>query len=304
MIGITGCGGYIGSLLTHELLKTNKVIGVDNCFYGNHNVINGMITNPNFTFHKMDVRDVRLYDTLKDCSVVIWLAALVGPVCEKLGSLAWDVNYKSIQSFSSKFQNKIIYCCTNSGYGLGGEQLCTEESPLKPLSIYGESKVAGESVVLKNPINVSLRLATVCGASYRQRMDLLVNDWTSKLYFDRKLELYEGQFRRNLVHIKDVVRAISQVFNPDYAGVYNVGLPEGNLSKLELANVVATRLNLLPEAITQGAGSDPDKRDYLVSNVKILKTGFRFKHTLEEAIDEIVNVCKIYGPDVKRLRNL
>lgn len=302
---VTGCAGYIGSQLCKKLLNNYNVVGVDNLFYDNHNVAASLMTYPNFRFEKRDV-NTDISDLINECDIIIWLAALVGaPICDKLRSLAQDTNFESVRRNLTKLSKnqKILFANTNSGYGIGGEGLCTETSEMNPLSLYATSKLAAEKVILQHENSVSFRLATVFGGSSRVRSDLMVNNWTCKIFFDKKIEVYEPHFRRNFVNINDVCRAFCWALDPNFNGIYNVGLPTANLTKMELAQLICDELNVARENITIGNGKDPDQRDYLVSNDKLLKTSFNFQYTLEDGIKDMVQLCKLYGPNIFKLGN-
>lgn len=304
---ITGGAGYIGSVLASYLLQdpTYNVTCVDQLFYKNYQGIQHLLGNPRFSFYQksLSLFVVDQQEKIRDYHTVIALSGLVGePVCKKYPELSQSSNCTSIQylvKYMSKNQ-RLIYPCTNSGYGKAGDAPCVETDPLNPVSIYGIDKVKTEKYILDNHENsVSVRLATVFGVSPRMRFDLLVNDFVRKLYFKREISLFEPHFRRNAVHIRDVCRAILHVFNPHLQGVYNVGNPECNLTKWEFARIIGNTLHdngLLPEfTMTTAEGSDPDQRDYVVSNEKLIRTGFCFKYHLEPAILEVATLCKAIG---------
>lgn len=301
-IAVTGAAGYIGSVLCQQLINAgHSVTGIDYLIYNNKDSINHLLSYPKsvFKFVKFDLKNLplRFVWELKQADVIIPLAAIVGaPACDKDTSLAKMINYHSVLDIIELYEGKrIIYPNTNSGYGIGGEAYCTEESPLNPISEYGKTKCQSEKEVLKAG-GVSLRLATVCGVSPRMRFDLLVNDLSSQLFYNDEVTLYEPNFKRNYVHIQDVCRAfLWMISHPELKGVYNVGHPQANCSKLELAERICRILCIAPEkAIKFGQGSDPDKRDYIVSNDKILSTGFTFKHTVEDAIEQVCHFCALH----------
>lgn len=304
---VTGGAGYIGSVLCNYLLQdpTYSVDCVDQLLYKNHQGIQHLVGNPRFRFFQQPTGMfvVSQKEKIKDYNVVIALSALVGePVCKRYPELSNVSNYTDIKYLVSKLDKnqKVIYPCTNSGYGKGGDAPCIETDPLNPVSQYGIDKVKTEKYILDNHENsVSVRLATVFGVSPRMRFDLLVNDFVRKLYFHKKIEVFEPHFRRNAVHIRDVCRAILHVFNPHLRGVYNVGNPKCNLSKWEFATRISEVLhqdNINDNhTLCIAPGKDPDQRDYLVSNEKLLRTGFCFKYDLEPAILELATLCKAIG---------
>jgi nucleoside-diphosphate-sugar epimerase len=180
---------------------------------------------------------------------------------------------------------------TNSGYGVGEKgKPCTEESPLRPISTYGITKVKAEEAVLQRENSISFRLATVFGLSPRMRLDLLVNDFVYRAVNDRAVMIFEGHFKRNYIHIRDVVRTFLHGmahFDGMKGRPYNVGLEDANLSKLELCAVIKRHL---PKFVYLEApiGEDPDKRDYIVSNARILATGFKPEWNLDRGIQELI----------------
>lgn len=305
---LTGACGYIGSVLTGYLLEAgHEVYGLDNLMYKNGGAVLPYLGHPRFSFVRGDVRDRELLaELVRPSDVVIPLAALVGaPFCEKHLELAWDVNYESILALTKMIGwRKLIYFNTNSGYFKGGETPCKEEDPLKPGSIYGKSKVAAEDAVLASGDHTVLRLATVFGSSPRQRMDLLVNDFTERVVRDGALTIYEPHFRRNFVHVRDVSRAVLHVLENDLRGVYNLGNPDANLTKLALARKICHEIDPFA-TVTEEEGKDPDQRDYLVSNEKLLATGFEFRHDLPGGVREMASVVRMFPrEETARMRNV
>ena len=185
---------------------------------------------------------------------------------------------------------------TNSGYGIGeAGNYCTEESPLRPITLYGRTKVEAEQIALDFGSTVSLRLATVFGVSPRMRIDLLVNDFVSRAVYDHFIVIFEGHFKRNYVHIRDVAQGFIHSLNhydKMQGQAYNLGLSNANLSKLELCEKIK---NFVPEFVYNEAaiGEDPDKRDYIVSNEKIEKTGYSTDYSLEDGIQELIKIFQI-----------
>ena len=243
---VTGGAGYIGSKLVNKLIELNYKVTVIDTLKFSSNSLNHLFGNDNFKFIKGDVRNYKLIKNLINKNeYIIPLAALVGaPICEKNKKEAISTNLESIKmmmKFVSK-KNKIIYLTTNSGYGVGEKnKYCTEESPLNPISLYGRTKVEAEKVVMKNKNSVGFRLATVFGYSYRMRTDLLVNNFVFKSIKEKKLVIYEPNFRRNFIHIDDVVNAIIysiKNFNNLKSNVYNLGLSSANLTKYVLAKKI------------------------------------------------------------------
>ena len=294
---ITGGAGYIGSKLTTKLLSLNYKVTVLDVLKFSSKSINHLFGNKNFFFIKGDIRNKNLVKNLiKKNEFIIPLAALVGaPLCEKNKKEAVSVNLNSIKFMMQNVKkiNKIIYLTTNSGYGVGEKnKYCDENSPLNPISLYGRTKVEAENVIMKNKNSIGFRLATVFGYSYRMRTDLLVNNFVFKSLNERKLTIFEPHFRRNYIHIDDVVDGIIysiKNFNNLKSNVYNLGLSSANLTKFMLAKKIKNQLRYLKIKIVKNR-KDPDQRDYYVSNKKIEKKGFKAKISLDEGIRELINI--------------
>ena len=296
---VTGGAGYLGSVLVPELLRLGyKVTVLDNFMFGQSSLLDCCVSE-NFEVMRGDARDEDiLKPLLKQADYIIPLAALVGaPLCERDEIGTATTNRDAIMSLcklASKEQG-IIFPCTNSGYGVGKKgSYCTEETPLRPVSLYGRSKVEAEKTLLDRGNCISLRLATVFGMSPRMRIDLLVNDFTYRAVKDRFVVVFEGHFRRNFIHIRDVARAFIHGldnFEKMRNEPYNVGLSDTNISKLELCAAIKKYVRDFVY-LEAPVGEDPDKRDYMVSNEKIEKTGFRTSYSLETGIRELV---KGYG---------
>jgi nucleoside-diphosphate-sugar epimerase len=292
---ITGGAGYIGSVLSKQLLELGfHVTVLDNFLYRQNSLLD-CCAYDEFQVVRGDCRDERLIgDLLRDADILIPLAALVGaPLCDRDRIGAFTVNYEAVQMLCklSSHQQRIIFPVTNSGYGIGKPGVpCTEDSPLRPISLYGETKVKAERAVLDRGNAVTLRLATVFGASPRMRMDLLVNDFVWRAVQDRAVVVFEGHCKRNYIHVRDVVRAFLHAinrFDQMKDRPYNVGLDDANLSKLELCREIQ---RVLPQFAFFEApiGEDPDKRDYIVSNERLLGTGFRPEWSLERGVLELI----------------
>lgn len=297
---LTGGAGYLGSILVPHLLSQGYPVTVlDNFLYRQSSLLE-CCANPTFRVIRGDCREEALIRKLlpqHDC--IIPLAALVGaPLCEqdRIGAVTTNRDaVRMLVQLASPTQ-QIIVPITNSGYGIGDtDRYCTEDSPLRPVSLYGKVKVEAEECVLARNNSVSLRLATVFGMSPRMRLDLLVNDFVYRAVNDRAIVIFEGKFKRNYIHIRDVARAFSHVldnFGKMKNNAYNVGLSDANLSKLELCEVIRKHL---PKFVflESPIGEDPDKRDYIVSNAKIEKTGFFPAYSLDDGIDELIKGYQI-----------
>lgn len=297
---VTGGAGYIGSVLVPELLKLgHRVTVLDNFMYQQNSLLSCCM-NDCFDVVKGDARDENiLKPLLKKADYIIPLAALVGaPLCNKDKVGAATINRDAIASIVklTSIEQKIIMPTTNSGYGIGQKSVyCTEETPLNPITLYGVVKMEAENIILDRGNSISFRLATVFGMSPRMRIDLLVNDFTYRAVTDRFVVIFEGHFKRNYIHIRDVARAFVHAIN-NFTSMknepYNVGLSDANISKLELCAKIQEQI---PEFVYLEAsvGEDPDKRDYIVSNEKIEKTGFKPVYSLEMGIKELIKGYKI-----------
>jgi nucleoside-diphosphate-sugar epimerase len=292
---VTGGAGYLGSVLVPELLKRgNKVAVLDNFMFGPNSLLD-CCHYDTFDVIRGDARDRSIIEKLvRDKDIIIPLAALVGaPLCDRDKIGAETTNRGAIETLAKVLskEQRIIIPTTNSGYGVGQKGIyCTEETPLIPISFYGKTKVDAEKIVLGRGNGISLRLATVFGMSPRMRIDLLVNDFTYRAVKDRFIVIFEGHFKRNYIHVRDVARVFIHAiekFDVMRDEAYNAGLSDANLSKLELCAKIKEQV---PDFVYLEAsiGEDPDKRDYIVSNEKIEKTGFAPKYSLERGIRELI----------------
>src|SRR4030067_3413256 len=282
-------------MLVPELLKLgNKVTVLDNFMFAQNSLLECCVYD-NFDVIRGDARDEDvLRPLLKKADYIIPLAALVGaPLCKRdnIGPVTTNRDAVAFITKLASKEQRIIMPTTNSGYGIGQKGVhCTEETALNPISLYGKAKVEAEKIVLVRGNSISLRLATVFGMAPRMRIDLLVNDFTYRAVKDRVVVVFEGHFKRNYVHIRDVAREFIHavdIFDTMKNEPYNVGLSDANLSKLELCAKIKEQV---PDFIYLEApiGEDPDKRDYIVSNEKIEGTGFKPKHSIEMGIRELI----------------
>lgn len=297
---VTGGAGYIGSVLVPELLKNgHEITVIDNFMYTQSSLLD-CCNDPQLTIARGDARDRNLVNKhVKNADVIIPLACLTGaPLCNKDPLAAQSVildAVKMILGLRSKGQI-ILYPTTNSGYGVGEKgKHCTEETPLRPISLYGKLKVEAEKALLDSGNAITLRLATAFGISPRMRLDLLVNDLTYRAVYDRFVILFEAHFFRNYIHVRDVAGAFLHALN-NFEKMknepYNVGLSDANLSKWQLCEEIKQQV---PDFyfVEAEVGQDPDKRDYIVSNEKIEKTGFKPKVSLQAGIAELVKGYQI-----------
>jgi len=301
---ITGGAGYIGSVLSETLLNNGYVVTVlDKLIFNQLTPIN-FASNPNFNFIYGDVLDDDLLKSLVvQADIIIPLAAIVGfPACKANPMLAEQVNYiqiKNIVDWIKGTDKKVLYPNTNSGYGLGqGDIYCNEESPLTPISVYGETKVNAEKYIQNNSDGICFRLATVFGTSPRMRTDLLVNDFVYKAITDKYIVVFEKTFKRNFIHVKDVASVflfMIENYNTYKGEVFNVGLSDANLSKEELLNKIKTYVEDLV-VVYSDYYEDPDKRNYIVSNVKVENTGWNPEHSIDFGIEELIRGYKVIVP--------
>jgi nucleoside-diphosphate-sugar epimerase len=293
---VTGGAGYIGSILVPALLDRGfAVTVVDNFMYGQDSLA-AVCYRPELALVAGDVRsrDV-MRPLLEKADIIIPLAALVGaPLCDRDPLAATSTNLQAIVDMLAEISPRqlVLMPVTNSGYGIGeAGKLCTEETPIRPLSRYGRDKVEAERILLaRHPSAISFRLATVFGMSPRMRLDLLVNDFTYRACKDRSIVLFESHFKRNFLHVRDVARVFLHGidrFDAMKGQIYNVGLSDANLSKLELCQRIQQHV---PGFVVHESniGQDPDKRDYIVSNEKVERTGFSPAFSLDDGIRELI----------------
>ena len=292
---ITGGAGYIGSVLTPTLLAQGHAVTVLDNFMFRQSSLAECCHYDTFQIVRGDCRNESLIkDLLKEADVIIPLAALVGaPLCSRDEIGTKTINQDAVQMLCrlASPSQRILMPVTNSGYGIGeAGKFCTEESPLRPISLYGVTKVEAEKAVLERENSITFRLATVFGMAPRMRVDLLVNDFVYRAVHDRAVVIFEGHFKRNYIHIRDVAKAFLhglEHFETMKGKPYNVGLEDANLSKLELCAEIK---KYLPNFVYLEApiGEDPDKRDYIVSNQRILSTGFQPEWPLGRGIQELI----------------
>ena len=288
---ITGGAGYIGSVLVPELLQDgHNVTVLDNFIFGQSS-LNHVCYHPNFRVYRGDVRiEADMLPLMKDADVIIPLAAYVGaPFCDRDPIGATTTNKDAI-FMMMKYLDKdqvVIMPTTNSAYGTG--DFCTEESPLNPISRYAIDKVEVEKVLMNHSNATSLRLATVFGMSPRMRIDLLVNDMTYRAVYDGFVVLFESHFKRNYIHVRDVVYAFKMAITQKTmrGQIYNVGLSSANVSKRELCNIIKTYVPRF-EIVEAEIGKDKDQRNYVVSNDKIELEGFIPHFSLNNGIQELL----------------
>ena len=301
-IVVTGAAGYLGSVLCEHLLAGGyQVTAIDNLMYGQNSLFH-FCNNPRFEFVFGDARNENLIrEVVSKADVLIPLAAIVGATaCDRDPLTATSINLDAVRLINRlrSPQQLVVYPTTNSGYGTkSGETFCTEETPLEPISLYGQTKSQAEAELLDAPNVISLRLATVFGMSPRMRLDLLVNHFVYAAVTDGYLVIFEKDFKRNYIHIRDIADCfIHCIENAEQmAGrVYNVGLDAANLSKEELALKVKDHV---PGFYIHFAaiGSDPDKRNYIVSNQRLREAGFEAHRSIDDGIKELLKGYRMMG---------
>lgn len=300
---ITGGAGYIGNVLCRQLLKSKKynITVLDNFLFQQQNALLDIITDSNFNIIKGDVRDVDiLKKSLSENDIIIPLAAIVGaPACERDKLLATEVNLHQIINIKKNISKDqiVILPITNSGYGFGTKEMHFDEmSKLNPISHYGKLKVQAEKVMLDFDNFISLRLATVFGVSNRMRMDLLVNDFVYRALKDKYVLLFESHFKRNFIHIEDVASVFLffiENFIKNKNNIFNVGLDDANLSKKELCELIHKEIDDFI-FLESDFKKDPDQRNYIVSNKKLIETGWRPKKSVHDGIKELIKCYKYF----------
>lgn len=300
---ITGGAGYIGSVLVPELLKEgHKVCVYDSLLFGGNGLL-PYFRNPNFTFVKGDIRDTKkLKPLLEDKDIIIHLAAIVGyPACSRNPELTKEVNLDATKNLVDMVRDDqyILFGSTGSNYG-AVKDICTEESPLTPLSLYGETKTEAEKYIMDNCNATAYRFATAFGSSPRLRLDLLVNDFVCKAIRDKYIVVYESHFMRTFIHVYDIARSFIHAINNQktmQGNVYNVGSNKMNCSKKDICDLIKEKTDYyLHLADFDG---DADKRNYIVSYDKISETGFDTTISLKDGINELVgsvNCIKFDNP--------
>ena len=301
---ITGGAGYLGSVLVGKLLEQSyEVIVLDKLLFNQTSLLQ-YTSKSKFKFIHGDVRNEKLLEKLcNEADVIVPLAAIVGfPACAQDPKLAKEINFQQIVNIV-KFTNgkgkKILYPNTNSGYGLGtGQRECTEESPIAPISVYGQTKCDSENFLRANTSAITFRLATVFGVSPRMRTDLLVNDFTYKAITDKYIVIFEKNFKRNFIHVEDVASAFLFMLEnyETYKGeIFNVGLSSANLSKQELLEKIQSHVKDFAVSYNDFY-EDPDKRDYIVSNTKIEATGWKPEWDLDMGIKQLIMAYQMIVP--------
>jgi nucleoside-diphosphate-sugar epimerase len=301
---VAGGAGYLGSVLCEHLLEAGFHVSVVDSLIYQQNSLFHLCANPSFDFSHGDVRDERLMrELISQADILIPLAAIVGaPACDRDPAFARSVNLDAIRLLKRLRSPRqlVIYPTTNSGYGTKtGDVFCTEDTLLEPISLYGQTKTQAEQELLESPNAITLRLATVFGASPRLRLDLLVNHFVYAAASDGYIVIFEKDFKRNYIHIRDVADCFLHCVENSRQMTgkpYNVGLDAANLSKEELALKIKEYVPNFYIHFSE-VGSDPDKRNYIVSNQRLREAGFEAKRSLDEGIQELLKCYRMMGRD-------
>ena len=297
---VTGGAGYVGSVMVPMLLDAGyEVIVLDNMMYGQTSLL-GVADCERFSLVRGDARDERLLgELLPKVEAIIPLAALVGaPACDRNPTLAESLNLGAIRSLTKLRSSEqiIIFPTTNSGYGTkSGDVYCTEETPLEPISLYGQTKIQAEKELLESGNAITLRMATVFGVSPRMRLDLLVNHFVYEAIHCGYIVIYEKHFKRNYIHIRDVADCFIfclENFERLKDEPYNLGLDEANYTKEELANLVKRSVPSF-NIVFSDIDTDPDRRNYIVSNAKLQEHGFTAHRTVQQGINELIKAYQM-----------
>ena len=305
---ITGCAGYVGTSLVSLLLRKNyQVVGFDNLMFGGNQLL-PFFSNTNFSFINGDIVNIdNVKNAVKDVDIIVHLAAIVGlPACDKNPDLTKAVNVKGTKNILNCMNDKqvILFGSTGSNYG-NVEGICTEDSPLKPLSLYAETKTEAEKMIMESGNGIAYRFATAFGISSRMRQDLLVNDFVNKSIRDGYLVVYEKNFMRTFIHVNDMANAFLfgiQNKHKMIGEIYNVGDSSMGFTKEVVCEMIAKKTDSYVHYAP--IGKDIDQRNYIVSFEKINRLGFKTQFSLEEGVDELIrckDVIDVINPYVNAL---
>lgn len=293
---VTGGAGYVGTTLVPQLIVKNYDVTVfDNLLFGGDYIL-PFFRYRNFNFIEGDIRDEdAVWNACKSADIIIHLAAIVGyPACRKEPDLAKSVNIDGTRNIikATSRNQIIIYASTGSNYG-AVEDICTEETPLNPLSLYGQTKTLAEKMLMEDRTTIGYRFATAFGVSPRMRLDLLINDFTYKAITQGYMVVYESHFMRTFIHVHDMGRAfIFGIENQDKMknNIFNVGSETMNYSKKDICEMIKSQTDFYVHYAD--IGEDQDKRNYVVSYNKINNLGYNTTITVEEGISELVRALK------------
>ena len=295
---VTGGAGYVGCTLTAKLLEEGcNVVVYDNLMSGGRGIL-PFFANQGFEFIKGDVRDKQsLAQAVRGADYIIHLAAIVGyPACKRDPRLAEEVNIDGTMNLLAVRapSQRVLYASTGSNYGAYNGGMCTEETPLNPVSLYGTSKTKAEQAVMKSGNALSFRFATAFGVSYRMRLDLLINDFVYRALREKSLILYEKEFKRTFIHVRDMARTFHfaiENFEKMQNEVFNVGSENMNFSKQDIAEKIQQKIPFYLHFAD--VGKDEDQRNYEVSYEKIRKHGLTTTIDVDQGIDELIRACAV-----------
>ena len=290
---VTGGAGYVGSVLVRQLLaRGHRVHVLDNLMFGGNTLL-PLFINPNFSFAKVDVCDRAAVEAEMDgVDAVVHLAALVGyPLCKKMPNRAVEVNVEGTKNVIAAMPSSagLVYASTGSNYG-EVEGVCTEDTPLNPLSLYGRVKTEAEELCLARGHSIALRFATAYGLSPRPRLDLMINDFCWQAIHQKYLVVYEKHFRRTFIHVVDIARAMVHMlerFDSLEHQVFNVGHESLNFTKEDIVKLIKRRVDFL--VYFAEFGKDEDCRDYEVDYSRVRATGFEVSIDIEKGLSELID---------------
>ena len=294
---LTGGADYIGSVLTPLLLKKGYFVRVVDALIFNQKPPLADSNSNNFEFIKGDLRDYKvLKSALKDIDIIVHLAALVGePACHKDSDLCYEVNKGLVEKLNDLRQDiPLIFTSTSSVYGETGSKICFEDkTEPKPVLDYVKSKYEAEKIIRNKDNYIILRPATAFGFSLRMRLDTLINELAFRAVKYKYLEIYNPDFARTFVHVRDFARAILMMvekFDEFKNQVFNIGSNDMNITKKGVANLIKSKIDFELKIVS--GEIDPDKRNFIVNYDKIKKTDFKTRVPLENGIDEMINKFK------------
>lgn len=293
---VTGGAGYVGTVLISMLLEKHEVRCFDNLSWDGLPLL-PFFANPRFEFMKGDIRDKEaVKKAANNVDAIIHLAAVVGyPACRKHPIMSQEVNVEGTRHLveTADIKIPIFFASTGSTYGKLIGELCTETTPLNPLTDYGRQKAQAEEIIKQRGNYIIYRFATAYGVSPRFRLDLLPNDFTYRAVKEKTLIVYEKNFMRTFIHVRDMARAFIHAldnFNEMKNETYNVGDEGQNVKKEQICLIIKKHVDYYLHFAD--VGKDFDQRDYMVSYEKIRKTGWKPTVTIEDGIKELIKAVE------------